>query len=311
MLRRNARLRQEYLYRKSLEGKALAVYERKKAVKSAIESGKALTPDERSFEARARKDMSYETLTEDARAGDGSGRPLGGVDDEYAFAGSRDPKVLVTSSRDPSSRLGQFVKELRLLFPNSQRMNRGSYVMGDIISAAKGADFTDVIIAHEHRGEPDGMIICHLPHGPTAYFGLSGTVLRHDIPNHGTMPGAYPHIITEGFTSELGNRTATILKHLFPVPNREDSKRIVTFANSSDWISFRHHLYSRKRAGDGPEGAAQDDVDAPGGIVLKELGPRFEMRLYQIKLGTVDIKEADNEFVLRPYMNSARTRDFL
>jgi rRNA maturation protein Rpf1 len=27
----------------------------------------------------------------------------------------------------------------------------------------------------------DGMVVCHLPFGPTAYFGLHNTVLRHDI----------------------------------------------------------------------------------------------------------------------------------
>lgn len=303
MIRRQARLRQEYLYKKSLEGKALAAYNRKKAIKAAIEAGKPLNAEDRMFEAAHRKEMSFETLK-----GDGTvdGKPESSVDDEYAYAGARDPKVLVTSSRDPSSRLGQFVKELRLLFPNSQRMNRGGYVMGDIIAAAKAADFTDIVIAHEHRGEPDGLIISHLPHGPTAYFGLSGAVLRHDIPDRGHMPGAYPHIITEGFTSALGERTAKILRHLFPVPNREDSKRIVTFSNNSDWISFRHHTYAKVRAEDEASSA-----EAPGGIRLTELGPRFEMRLYQIKLGTVDIKEADNEFVLRPYMNSARTRDYL
>jgi U3 small nucleolar ribonucleoprotein protein IMP4 len=32
------------------------------------------------------------------------------IDDEYAHAGEVDPKVLVTTSRDPSSRLIQFAK---------------------------------------------------------------------------------------------------------------------------------------------------------------------------------------------------------
>ena len=31
--------------------------------------------------------------------------------------------------------------------------------------------FSQVVIVHEHRGEPDGMVVCHLPFGPTAYFG--------------------------------------------------------------------------------------------------------------------------------------------
>jgi hypothetical protein len=50
------------------------------------------------------------------------------VDDEYAHAGERDPKILITTSRDPSSRLTQFAKELKLVFPNAQRINRGNQV---------------------------------------------------------------------------------------------------------------------------------------------------------------------------------------
>lgn len=37
---------------------------------------------------------------------------------------------------------------------------------------------------------------------------------------------------------QLGDRTANILKHLFPMP-KPDTKRIITFANQSDYISFR------------------------------------------------------------------------
>lgn len=37
MLRRNVRLRKEYLYRKSLEGKERAAYERKRKIKQALE----------------------------------------------------------------------------------------------------------------------------------------------------------------------------------------------------------------------------------------------------------------------------------
>lgn len=49
------------------------------------------------------------------------------MDDEYARAGVRDPKVCVTTSRDPSSRLKQFAKELKLVVPNAQRINRGNH----------------------------------------------------------------------------------------------------------------------------------------------------------------------------------------
>jgi U3 small nucleolar ribonucleoprotein protein IMP4 len=93
------------------------------------------------------------------------------------------------------------------------------------------------------------MVVCHMPYGPTAYFGIFNTVLRHDIGQKkevGTISEVYPHLILDKFTSSLGQRLANILKHLFPVP-KDDSKRVVTFANDQDYISFRHHTYSAPR----------------------------------------------------------------
>lgn len=59
---------------------------------------------------------------------DNTAVPRTHIDDEYAHAGERDPKILITTSRDPSSRLTQFAKELKLVFPNAQRINRGGQV---------------------------------------------------------------------------------------------------------------------------------------------------------------------------------------
>ena len=65
--------------------------------------------------------------------------------------GVQDPRILLTTSRDPSSRLTQFLKELRLVFPNSQRINRGNAVIKELIEAARTNDFSDVVIVHEVR----------------------------------------------------------------------------------------------------------------------------------------------------------------
>lgn len=54
-------------------------------------------------------------------------------------------------------------------------------VMSELVDSCRNHDYTDVVIVHEHRGEPDGMIICHLPYGPTAYFGLFNTVRRGEF----------------------------------------------------------------------------------------------------------------------------------
>jgi U3 small nucleolar ribonucleoprotein protein IMP4 len=40
--------------------------------------------------------------------------------------------------------------------------------------------------------------------------------------------------------------------------------------------------------------------------VLLQCGPRFELRPYQIKLGTVDQAHAENEWVLRAYTRSTK-----
>ncbi|MDO9333366.1 MAG: Brix domain-containing protein [Dehalococcoidales bacterium] len=218
------------------------------------------------------------------------------IDDEYARAGIQDPRILLTTSRDPSSRLTQFLKELRLVFPNSQRINRGNAVVKELVEAARTNDFSDLIIVHEHRGEPDGLIVTHLPYGPTAYFGLSNVVLRHDLSSKlGTMSEAAPHLIFDNFSTALGARLQTLLSSLFPVP-KDDSRRVMTFANREDLISFRHHVYKKTGASD---------------LELGEVGPRFEAKLYQLKLGTVDMPEAEMEWVLRPFMNTAKKRKAL
>lgn len=38
------------------------------------------------------------------------------IDDEYRWAGVEDPKIIITTSRDPSSKLKQFAKVGRLVF---------------------------------------------------------------------------------------------------------------------------------------------------------------------------------------------------
>ncbi|KAJ3150735.1 snoRNA-binding rRNA-processing protein imp4 [Geranomyces michiganensis] len=285
MIRRQTRLRREYLYRKALETKDRQIYERKQELKEALESGRPIPGELRKEAAALQKDLQYD---------ENQTVPTSHIDDEYAQAGVHDPKILITTSRDPSSRLAQFAKEMRLMFPNSQRINRGNYVLKEIVDACKSNDATDLVILHEHRGQPDGMVVCHFPYGPTAYFTLHNVVLRHDIADRGTVSEQYPHLIFNGFNSKLGNRAQNILKYLFPVP-KEDSKRVMTFANDSDFISFRHHVFHKV----GNE------------VQLAEVGPRFEMRLYEIKLGTVEVTEADTEWVFRPYQRTAKKRDFL
>ena len=102
----------------------------------------------------------------------------------------------------------------------------------------------DIIPFHPwylQRFQPiDAMIVSHFPHGPTVYFTLSNVGLRHDVSTYKstTVSEQYPHLIFENFSSKLGERVRDVLKYLFPVP-KEDSKRVMTFANEDDFIAFR------------------------------------------------------------------------
>lgn len=43
---------------------------------------------------------------------------------------------------------------MKLIFPNSQRINRGNYRMEQLIDACRANDITDVVLVQEHRGVP-------------------------------------------------------------------------------------------------------------------------------------------------------------
>eukprot|EP00056_Hartaetosiga_gracilis_P017627 m.7932 g.7932 ORF g.7932 m.7932 type:complete len:283 (+) comp5948_c0_seq3:49-897(+) len=279
MLRRQIRERREYLFRKSEENKQEQIEEKKRILKAALESGKPIPTELRGEEEELRRLLKLDGERTDFR------------DDEYRRAGIDDPKILITTSRNPSTRLKQFAKEVKLIFPTSQRLNRGGTVLKELIQVCQENEVTDLVVLHETRGVPDGLIVSHLPYGPTAFFSLSNVVMRHDIEDVGKMSEANPHLIFENFSTKIGKRVSNILKYLFPVP-REDSKRVMTFANDSDYISFRHHIFTKK----GKE------------VELAEIGPRFEMRPYRVQMGTVDQSDADVEWVLKPYMNTAKKR---
>ena len=226
------------------------------------------------------------------------------LDDEYQeLSGIVDPRVLVSTARDPSSRLTAFAKEVRLLLPTGVRLNRGNLVLQDMVKSAQKAGLSDVILVHEHRGTPTAMTISHQPHGPTLSFSLHNVLLRMDIPGaiRGNVSESYPHLVFEGFETRLGRRVVKALKHLFPPREPVTSKhkmgnRIVTFKNIDDAIEVRHHIFVR---------TGSDSAE------LSEVGPRMTMRLFEIRNSTLDNKDGDVEWHLSQYTRTARKKNYL
>ncbi|KAF7459276.1 Brix domain containing protein [Cryptosporidium felis] len=281
MLRRNARKRKEYLSKKSLEHIERKKFEKSLRLREAIEEGKHIPTEYKSISDKIIENIDLIDTSIDHTS----------LDNEYSLSGCYEPKILITTSRNPSSRLLQFVKELNLFVPNSFRVNRGGYILKNFSDLCRSNGATDLIIVHEHRGEPDGLIVSHFPHGPTAYFALENVVLRHDLPiRPSTISQNSPHLIFQNFGSRLGKRVSEILKNLFPRP-RDASQRVVSFVNVDEKIIFRNFSW------------LQSNNNGPDGIDLNEIGPRFELKLYKIELGTLEMKNLSIEWVYRPFFN--------
>ncbi|KAL2196160.1 anticodon-binding protein [Corynascus similis CBS 632.67] len=295
MIRKQARQRRDYLYRRALLLRDAEVAEKRAKLRAALASGKPLDP-EIANDKQLRQDYDYD-VSRDV-AGDGSLD----IDDEYSeLSGVVDPRVLVTTSRDPSSRLMSFSKEIRLLFPTGIRLNRGNLVLPELVRSAQSERLSDVVLLHEHRGTPTAITISHFPHGPTLMASLHNVVLRADIPRSikGTVSESYPHLIFENFTTPLGLRIVKILKHLFPPRDATASKtagnRVITFLNQDDCIEVRHHVYVR---------ISYNSVE------LSEVGPRFTMRPFSITMGTLENKDADVEWHLSQYTRTSRKKNY-
>lgn len=287
MLRRQARERREYLFRKAQQLREQNTIAKRQQLSAALATGKAL-PKEIAEDKELQKDYLYDESVQKSNEE---------LDDEYsALSGLIEPRIIITTSRNPSSRLLQFTKEIKLLFPNSVRLNRGNYIMSTLVETCKKSGITDIIVIHEHRGVPTTITISHLPHGPTVTFTLHNVILRHDLLNVTNQSEVYPHLIFENFDSKLGNRCTTILKNLFPSGVKIDSPRVISFINKEDFISVRQHLYVKTR---------------DGSVELSEIGPRFEMRMFEIRLGTMDDKDADVEWMLRRFVRTGNRKNYL
>ena len=118
-LRRQVRERRQYVYAKSLEAQERQTYERKQQLKDVLATGKKL-PTELKKDAR---DVGRDLALDEAQAGallyilfllrlltNALADPTTHIDNEYSRAGFQDPKIVITTSRDPSSKLLQFTK---------------------------------------------------------------------------------------------------------------------------------------------------------------------------------------------------------
>ncbi len=125
----------------------------------------------------------------------------------------------------------------------------------------------------------DGMLITHLPMGPSAFFRISSFESGSDIRGHGNPTSHVPELILNNFVTRLGRRFGRFLGSLFPHEPQLEGRQVVTFHNQRDYIFVRHHRYIYRKE--------SEKVRAR----LQELGPRFTIKLKWLQEGTFDNQE--------------------
>lgn len=128
------------------------------------------------------------------------------------------------------------------------------------------------------------MLVIHLPNGPTAHFKLSNVRITTELrKNHKDITAHRPEVILNNFTTRLGLTIGRMLGALFHYDPEFVGQRAVTFHNQRDFIFFRHYRYGFDTEGKKAK--------------LKELGPRFTLKLRSLQKGTFDSKFGQYEWI--------------
>lgn len=224
--------------------------------------------------------------------------------DEFASYFNREipPKIIITTSYDPSKYLYEFIKELLVVFPNSFFYHRKQFPIKTIVDQASAKGFTDLIVINEDRKFKskydgfNGLTHIHLPDGPTAYYKLSSVQLSKHIEGHGLPTNHKPEVIVNNFNTRLGHRVGRMLSSLFHQEPNFRGRRVITFHNQRDFIFVRHHRYI---------------FDNKEKSRIQELGPRFTLKLRWLQKGTFDTQTGELEWIHKREMDSSRRRFFL
>lgn len=218
--------------------------------------------------------------------------------DEFSAYFNRltNPKVLITTSDRPRGRTVRFCEQLATVVPDAHVYYRRGLALKKVIPQCVARNFTYLMVINEDRKVPNGMVLCHLPDGPTAHFKVSSVRLRKEMKRRGKDPTEHnPEVILNNFTTRLGHSIGRMLAALFPHDPQFVGRQVATFHNQRDFIFFRFHRYifkNEKRVG------------------IQELGPRFTLKLRSLQKGTFDSKFGEYEWVHKRHEMDACRRKF-
>ena len=200
------------------------------------------------------------------------------------FGKTYEPKVLITSADNPHSKTISFVKEMTRVIPNASPFWRKNSSIKKMVKKAIENNYTDIVVVNEDNRIPNGLVISHLPDGPTAHFRLSNVKVSSMIKrNYREITSHRPEVILNGFSTRLGHTVARMLASLFHYDPQFHGKRAMTFHCQRDYIFVRHHRYEFK---------------STEKCKLRELGPRFTLKLRSLQKGTFDSKTGEYDWII-------------
>ncbi|KAJ5443556.1 Brix domain-containing protein [Penicillium daleae] len=204
------------------------------------------------------------------------------------------PKILITTAIN--STLHNEAEILTDLFPNSVYIRRTEhryshkFSIREISKFAANRNFTSVVVLQEDQKKPSGLIIVHLPIGPTFHFSISNWVEGKRLPGHGRATGHWPELILNNFRTPLGLLTARMFQQCFPPQPDFEGRQVITLHNQRDYIFVRRHRYvfrEKRETEKAVVGADGKEMQGAEGIRtgLQELGPRFTLKLRRVDKG--------------------------
>ncbi|CAD7691670.1 unnamed protein product [Nyctereutes procyonoides] len=181
----------------------------------------------------------------------------------------------------------QRVYDETMVDPNAETLHSSPHVyyprglaLKKITPQRISRDFTDLIVINEDCKTPNGLILSHLPSGPTAHLAQTAR-LHKEIKRRGKDPTEpMPEIILNDLMTRLGHSIGRMFASLFPQNPQCIGRQVATFHNQRDYIFFRFHrciFKSEKK------------------VRIQELGPCFTLRLRSLQKGTFDSKYGEYE----------------
>lgn len=211
------------------------------------------------------------------------------ADDEFSLYsdGSKKPKIMITTRPKCSKKLFDFIGDLMQMIPNAFYYPRGTLTVTKMAEYASNKEFTHLIVLSEKNKVCNGLLLSHLPKGPTAFFKLSSFQPGASLPGHGRPTSHIPELILNNFDTRLGRRSGRFLGSLFPHNPQYEGRQVVTFHNQRDFIFVRHHRYVYKQENEKTRAR------------LQELGPRFTLKLKWLQEGTFNTQFGEYEWIFR------------